>query len=129
MLTPLISPAMTPSFNYHHHNHHQKYSNSNDMDFSPLSSPAIMPQVDQNRYQQKLIYQDQQQQQQQKYTLNRQDNYESLSANQICEQYEQLEQAKLLITQKLSELQKTQRHQYTNSSTSSAVYNKNCKYV
>lgn len=125
MLTPLISPVMTPSFNYHH----QKFNNSNDMDFSPLSSPAIMPQVDQNRYQQKLIYQDQQQQQQQQKYTNRQDSYENLSANQICEQYEQLEQAKLLITQKLSELQKTQRYQYTDSSSSSGIYNKHCKYI
>ncbi|GAN05873.1 hypothetical protein MAM1_0104d05349 [Mucor ambiguus] len=122
MLTPLISPAMTPSFNYHHH--HQKFHNPSDMDFSPLSSPAIMPQMDQSRYHQKPIYQEQQQQQQQQqqrqYTTDRQDSFENLSANQICEQYEQLEQAKLLITQKLSELQKTQRQHYTGSSPSSS---------
>ncbi|KAL9547891.1 hypothetical protein MBANPS3_005958 [Mucor bainieri] len=133
MLTPLISPAMTPSFNYHHH--HQKFNNANDMDFSPLSSPAIMPQMDQSRYHQKPVYQEQQQQQHQQqqqqhqYTTNRQDSFENLSANQICEQYEQLEQAKLLITQKLSELQKTQRQHYTgsspsSSSSSSGVYSK-----
>lgn len=34
-------------------------------------------------------------------------DYDNLSANQIREQYEQLEHAKMLITQKLSELQKT----------------------
>lgn len=34
---------------------------------------------------------------------------EDMSARQICEQYEQLEQAKLLITQKLTELQKSQQ--------------------
>ncbi|CAO0792532.1 unnamed protein product [Mucor circinelloides] len=121
--------TMTPSFNYHHH---QKFNNANDVDFSPLSSPAIMPQMDQARYPQKPIYQEQQQRQQhqqQQYTTNRQDSFENLSANQICEQYEQLEQAKLLITQKLSELQKTQRQHYTgsspsSSSSSSGVYSK-----
>ncbi|CEP18369.1 hypothetical protein [Parasitella parasitica] len=79
----------------------ENFNNSNHMDFSPLSSPAIMPHVDQNGYQREPIYQ------QQQYVATEQGDYEHLSANQICQEYEQLEQAKLLITQKLSELQKT----------------------
>ncbi|KAI8644635.1 hypothetical protein BD408DRAFT_116243 [Parasitella parasitica] len=96
------------------------------MDFSPLSSPAIMPQVDQNGYQQDPIYQ---QQQQQQYATNGQSNSGHLSANQIYRQYEQLEQAKLLLKQKLSELQKTQSQQQYDTGpsslmSSSTVYSK-----
>lgn len=98
---------MTPSFNnnYQQQKHNTMNFNGNDMDFSPLSSPAILPQMDRNnnnnnnrRYQQDQLPKD--------------NSFEALSANQICEQYEQLEHAKLLITQKLSELQKSQRHNH-----------------
>ncbi|KAI7894282.1 uncharacterized protein EV154DRAFT_438513, partial [Mucor mucedo] len=93
---------MTPSFGYqvhHQKNHHSSVnfnnnnSSNNDMDFSPLSSPAILPQTDRhgNHHHQASH------------------SYKNMSANQICEQYEQLEHAKLLITQKLSELQKSQQ--------------------
>lgn len=128
MLTPLVSPAMTPSsFNYNLH-HHPKSSSSNDIDFSPLSSPAIMPQMNPNRYPQNPLCPEQQH----RYTTDVHDNYETLTANQICEQYEQLEQAKLLITQRLSELQKNQKQHYTNTSSSSSpsvslVYDKHGK--
>lgn len=86
------------------------------MDFSPLSSPAILPQMDRHNRNQhnRASYQDQ-------LTASispnsnigkrtNEDSFENLSANQIAEQYEQLEQAKQLITQKLSELQKSQPH-------------------
>lgn len=97
MLTPLISPAMTPSFSYQlqqqpQQQQQQQQNNKsvnfgNDLDFSPLSSPAMLPQSDGSQQQKPRF----------------------MSANQIREQYEQLEQAKLLITQKLSELQKSQQ--------------------
>lgn len=121
ILTPLISPAMTPSFSYQvqqqkHHPSMNFDNGSNDMDFSPLSSPAILPQMDRHNRNQhnRTSYQDQ-------LTASispnstmgkrpNEDSFENLSANQIAEQYEQLEQAKQLITQKLSELQKSQPH-------------------
>lgn len=83
---------MTPSFDYqmqqNHNSKNQSMNFSNDLDFSPLSSPAILPQADRPQQQDRFM-----------------------SVNQIRDQYEQLEQEKLLITQKLSELQKTQQQQ------------------
>ncbi|KAG0745077.1 hypothetical protein G6F57_008543 [Rhizopus arrhizus] len=97
ILTPLISPAMTPSFDYqmqqNHNSKNQSMNFSNDLDFSPLSSPAMLPQTDRPQQQDRFM-----------------------SVNQIRDQYEQLEQEKLLITQKLSELQKTQQQQSHQSS-------------
>lgn len=102
MLTPLISPAMTPSFSYQLQQQPQQQQQQqnnksvnfgNDLDFSPLSSPAMHPQSDGSQQQKPRF----------------------MSANQIREQYEQLEQAKLLITQKLSELQKSQQQQQQRS--------------
>lgn len=112
---------MTPSFSYQvqqqkHHPSMNFNNGSSEMDFSPLSSPAILPQMDRHNRSQhaRTSYQDQ-------LTASisptsnvgkrtNEDSFESLSANQIAEQYEQLEQAKQLITQKLSELQKSQPH-------------------
>jgi hypothetical protein len=93
---------MTPSFNNYQQQKNTNF-NGNDMDFSPLSSPAILPQMDRNNNNNNRRYQDQ-------LPKDSNNNFEAMSANQICEQYEQLEHAKLLITQKLSELQKSQRH-------------------
>lgn len=111
---------MTPSFSYQVHqqkNHHQSmnFNNSNnDMDFSPLSSPAILPQTDRHRNHQpsRTSFQDQLATSvghNNSSNNTNGDSYKNMSANQICEQYEQLEHAKLLITQKLSELQKSQQ--------------------
>ncbi|CDH53628.1 hypothetical protein RO3G_00970 [Lichtheimia corymbifera JMRC:FSU:9682] len=91
IFTPLISPAMTPSMSYqphhqsvhaHHHphqqyQHHQQQHQQQDVDFSPLTSPAIMPQPSGD-----------------------------MTPGQIYEQYEQLERAKMMITRRLSELQR-----------------------
>ncbi|KAG2233612.1 hypothetical protein INT48_001865 [Thamnidium elegans] len=118
ILTPLISPAMTPSFSYQvqQQKHHQtiNFNSGNDMDFSPLSSPAILPQIDRHRNQQSTRTSFQDQLASAVATDSNSnptgDSYKNMSANQICEQYEQLEHAKMLITQKLSELQKSQRH-------------------
>lgn len=90
-------------------------NHGNDMDFSPLSSPAILPQMDRHNNQHRnhranTAYQDQLTSSSTATSTTDKDNFEAMSANQICEQYEQLEHAKLLITQKLSELQKSQRH-------------------
>lgn len=115
---------MTPSFSYqvqqqknHQHQHHQSinFSSGNDMDFSPLSSPAILPQIDRHRNQQSTARTSFQDQLASSVATDSNsnptgDSYKNMSANQICEQYEQLEHAKMLITQKLSELQKSQRH-------------------
>lgn len=112
---------MTPSFSYQvqqqkNHQHHQSinFSSGNDMDFSPLSSPAILPQIDRHRNQQSTRTSFQDQLASSVATDSNSnptgDSYKNMSANQICEQYEQLEHAKMLITQKLSELQKSQRH-------------------
>ncbi|CAO3600143.1 unnamed protein product [Absidia cylindrospora] len=97
-----------------------------DIDFSPLSSPAMMPQQDQEyedyRHQNHhhLQAQHQQSQYHQLHQLQRnyqeaQDSlspssgdYPQLSPNQMCEQYEQLENAKRMITRRLSELQNRQ---------------------
>ncbi|KAI8875688.1 hypothetical protein K501DRAFT_338549 [Backusella circina FSU 941] len=102
ILTPLISPAITPSHNYrqqiHQKNHH--HPTGNDINFSPLSSPAMLPHethINGKSTSNNSIYHEQQQR-----------SLDEISANQICEQYEQLEQAKILITQKLTELQKSQ---------------------
>lgn len=82
---------MTPSMSYqphhqsvhaHHHphqqyQHHQQQHQQQDVDFSPLTSPAIMPQPSGD-----------------------------MTPGQIYEQYEQLERAKMMITRRLSELQR-----------------------
>ena len=103
---------MTPSFNYQmpQSNKQLNFSSNNDMTFSPLSSPAILPQTDRHPKQSHFLKNDPSN------SLLQKDHeqYENMSVNEICEQYEQLEQAKLLITQKLSQLQKTQ-HQYNNN--------------
>ncbi|KAI8351154.1 hypothetical protein BD560DRAFT_409378 [Blakeslea trispora] len=111
-----FNESMTPSFNYQmpqstKHN----FSSGNDMTFSPLSSPAILPQMD--RQQKQSSFPKKGSSSNDNSRLN-EDNeqYEDISMNEICEQYEQLEQAKLLITQKLSQLQKTQnQHLYNNN--------------
>ncbi|KAI9259057.1 hypothetical protein BY458DRAFT_492041 [Sporodiniella umbellata] len=80
IITPLISPVMTPHFDYPIASQTNKPMGfTNDLNFSPLSSPAMPPQTDRA---QKL-----------------------LSAHQIREQYDQLEHAKRLINQQLSEMQ------------------------
>lgn len=90
------------------------------MDFSPLSSPAILPQTDRrgNHPPSRTSFQDQLASSVAHNSSSNPngDSYKNMSANQICEQYEQLEHAKLLITQKLSELQKSQQYynQYEN---------------
>lgn len=76
---------MTPSMSYqphhqnvHAHHHQQQYQHQQqDVDFSPLTSPAIMPQPSGD-----------------------------MTPGQIYEQYEQLERAKMMITRRLSELQR-----------------------
>lgn len=106
---------MTPSFSYQKNHHHQQainYNNgNNEIDFSPLSSPAILPQIDRHN-RSRTSFQDQLASS--VVTDSNRDStgesYNKMSANQICEQYEQLEHAKMLITQKLSELQKSQLH-------------------
>lgn len=92
-----MSPAITPSFSYRVQPH------AKDAEFPPLSSPAILPQVDGNNYQKRSTFQ----QTIDSTSSNDNPDYENLSASQIREQYEQLERAKMLITQKLSQLQKT----------------------
>ena len=112
---------MTPSFEYQMHQQQKHHSSinfpsngNNEMDFSPLSSPAILPQLDRQQSKSNTIHARPSYQTQLSNSAavegSDKDNYENMSANQICEQYEQLEHAKLLITQKLSELQKSQRH-------------------
>ncbi|CEG77521.1 hypothetical protein RMATCC62417_12257 [Rhizopus microsporus] len=55
MLTPLISPSMTPSFSYQLQQQPQQQQQQqnnksinfgNDLDFSPLPSPTMLPQSD-----------------------------------------------------------------------------------
>lgn len=112
---------MTPSLTHqvHHQQQQQQHQGkslgftNNDMDFSPLSSPAILPQVD--RHQKRATFHDQMIADSPVNSTpidNGSDSHESISANQIYEQYEQLEHAKLIITQKLSELQKSQRRRH-----------------
>ncbi|KAI9359878.1 hypothetical protein BD770DRAFT_385702 [Pilaira anomala] len=111
--------TMTPSFSYQKNHYQQQainYNNgNNEIDFSPLSSPAILPQIDRhNRNQSSSRTSFQDQLVSSVVTDSNRDStgesYNNMSANQICEQYEQLEHAKMLITQKLSELQKSQLH-------------------
>jgi hypothetical protein len=114
---------MTPSFSYQvqqqqKQHHHSTNIYNNEVDFSPLSSPAILPQMDRpvnNSRPSRQSFQDQLNSASATNTAatstadnNNGDSYKDMSANQIREQYEQLEHAKLLITQKLSELQKSQ---------------------
>jgi hypothetical protein len=47
-------------------------------------------------------------------------DYPQMSSNQICKQYEQLEKAKMMITQRLSELQKQQKSQDTGANVTSS---------
>lgn len=109
-MTPLISPAITPSFTYQQQKHHHNNTAGNDIDFSPLSSPAMMPQRDNQQHQ---LHQSYHQLQQQQDHINSAVNttFNQMTRNQMCEQYEQLEQAKLLITRRLTELQKHQQQQ------------------
>ncbi|KAG1462201.1 hypothetical protein G6F56_005566 [Rhizopus delemar] len=77
---------MTPSFDYPIQSHTNKNMNfSSELNFSPLSSPAMPPQTDRS----------------QKTHL--------ITASQIREQYDQLEQAKRLINEQLSEMQQRQQ--------------------
>ncbi|CAO3644409.1 unnamed protein product [Cunninghamella blakesleeana] len=110
ILTPLISPAITPSFTYQQQKHHHNNAAGNDIDFSPLSSPAMMPQRD---HQQHQLHQSYHQLQQQQDHINSAvtTTYNQMTRNQMCEQYEQLEQAKLLITRRLTEMQKHHHQQ------------------
>lgn len=138
---------MTPSFSYQvqqqqKHHHHTMYNanvtsgHHNEIDFSPLSSPAIMPQMDRpNTTTNRPSRTSFQEQLHSATTTNPTStsthlavtdptqaarggySYKNMSANQIAEQYEQLEHAKLLINQKLSELQKSQRSNSSSSAT------------
>jgi hypothetical protein len=85
---------MTPSFGYSIQQKNHSSGLGNDVDFSPLSSPAILPHRDRTTAH-RIAYPSS-------------SNVKDISENQIREEYEQLEQAKLLITKKLSELQKKQ---------------------
>ncbi|OAD72118.1 helix-loop-helix DNA-binding domain-containing transcription factor [Phycomyces blakesleeanus NRRL 1555(-)] len=102
IFTPLVSPAMTPSFTYQlPQKHHPNIPLTTEMDFSPLSSPAIMPQLDRQHSRDTSgnpIFGSQ-------FSAT----FDKMSSTQICEQYEQLEQAKIMITRKLSELQQKQQ--------------------
>ncbi|KAI9478315.1 MAG: hypothetical protein EXX96DRAFT_483052 [Benjaminiella poitrasii] len=84
---------MTPSFGYQAQQQSSTFTtNNNDLEFSPLSSPAILPH------------------QKQAANVDNGDTFDNnLSAKQIREKYEELEHAKQILTQKLTELQKTQR--------------------
>ncbi|KAL0074577.1 hypothetical protein F4703DRAFT_1745042 [Phycomyces blakesleeanus] len=93
---------MTPSFTYQlPQKHHPNIPLTTEMDFSPLSSPAIMPQLDRQHSRDTSgnpIFGSQ-------FSAT----FDKMSSTQICEQYEQLEQAKIMITRKLSELQQKQQ--------------------
>ncbi|KAI9489795.1 hypothetical protein BDB00DRAFT_884405 [Zychaea mexicana] len=94
---------MTPSFTYHPHSqqpqpHQQAPSVSisqQEMDFSPLTSPAIMPQHSRESSSSNKSV-----------TAS---NNDEMTPTQIYEQYEQLERAKIMITRRLSELHKNQK--------------------
>ncbi|KAI9321640.1 hypothetical protein BX666DRAFT_2118419 [Dichotomocladium elegans] len=73
MFTPMMSPETTPSIGYFPS---QNMNQPREVDITPLTSPAIMPQPT------------------------------HLTPGDIYEQYEQLERAKQMITRRLSELQK-----------------------
>ncbi|KAG1474702.1 hypothetical protein G6F56_000191 [Rhizopus delemar] len=67
-LTPLVSPAMAPTYDMHSNNNSFQYNNNNsDNIFSPLTSPALHPSssavTDQHTLQQKLALIERQQQQ------------------------------------------------------------------
>ncbi|KAI8139627.1 hypothetical protein BJV82DRAFT_626801 [Fennellomyces sp. T-0311] len=81
---------MTPSFSYHPHQQTPNVPISQDMDFSPLTSPAILPQHSRE-------------------SSNSNSSIppgSDMTPIQIYEQYEQLERAKIMITRRLSELHK-----------------------
>ncbi|KAF7729746.1 hypothetical protein EC973_003824 [Apophysomyces ossiformis] len=97
MFTPLISPAMTPSFTFQGQPK-QNHPPSMPLDLSPLSSPAIMAHMDGHPHEREASSRS--------VSFDQYSNY--MSAEQICEQYEQLELAKKMITRKLSALQRQQ---------------------
>ncbi|KAI8394353.1 uncharacterized protein BYT42DRAFT_610073 [Radiomyces spectabilis] len=103
VFTPLISPAMTPSFGFQGQS---KFSPC-ELDFSPLTSPAIMPHFD-RRYHERSMS-----------SLSGHSFSGSLTPGQICQQYEQLEQVKRMITRKLSELHQDDHHEQTSPRPSS----------
>jgi hypothetical protein len=87
----------------------------------------MMPQRDQDylnhRHQQQHNYQPHHhsnlQQQSYQATSSTMD-YPQMSSNQICKQYEQLEKAKMMITRRLSELQKQQKSQDSGANVTSS---------
>ncbi|KAI7849156.1 hypothetical protein BDC45DRAFT_521322 [Circinella umbellata] len=119
IFTPLISPAMTPSFPYHPHQQQQHHQHpgpvSQEMDFSPLTSPAIMPQqhLHSNQYQHRHSRESSNSNMTVPVSMPPSSMPTSEDSNmtpsQIYEQYEQLERAKIMITRRLSELHKHQK--------------------
>ena len=115
---------MTPSFPYHPHQqqqqqqHHQQQQSvpvSQEMDFSPLTSPAIMPQ--QHHHSNHHQHRHSRESSNSNITVPVSMPPSSMPASegndmtpsQIYEQYEQLERAKIMITRRLSELHKHQK--------------------
>ena len=81
---------MTPSFSYHPHQQTSNVPISQEMNFSPLTSPAILPQHSRESSNSNMSV----------------PTGSDMTPNQIYEQYEQLERAKIMITRRLSELHK-----------------------
>ena len=92
---------MTPSYNYHTAQKSLSSSSStsavNELDFSPLSSPVILPQ----HHVRELSTQS---------AVSSEGYCGPMSPDQVYEQYEQLEQAKGMIARRLSALRQQQHH-------------------
>ncbi|ORY98472.1 hypothetical protein BCR43DRAFT_487582 [Syncephalastrum racemosum] len=88
---------MTPSFTYQKHSQSRV---SQDLEFSPLSSPAIVPQYPRQHQHHSFLSNNGTNQSQHRMT-----------PHQIYQQYEQLEHAKMMITRRLSELQSQQERE------------------
>ncbi|KAG2186241.1 hypothetical protein INT43_002679 [Umbelopsis isabellina] len=90
ILTPLMSPARTPSFPGQHETNHLM---NNETHFSPLASPAMIPQNDAAN------------------NVNHTEQlpeYMSISAESMQEHYRRLEEAKLALEEQLWELKSKQ---------------------
>ncbi|CAM0135174.1 unnamed protein product [Umbelopsis sp. WA50703] len=90
ILTPLMSPARTPSFPGQHDATHLM---NNDTHFSPLASPAMIPQNDMAN------------------NINQSEQlpeYMSISAETMQEHYRRLEEAKIALEEQLWELKSKQ---------------------
>ncbi|KAI7861253.1 hypothetical protein BDF14DRAFT_1872422 [Spinellus fusiger] len=108
MFTPLVSPAMKPSYSYPLPPKHLPNSPfSSDINFSPLTSPAIMPQIDGQTKRHKSC-------ENPSFNHSFPNTFNNVSSAQIYEQYEQLEQTKRLINLKLSELKSQNNNQQSN---------------